>query len=92
MVATTGGGLSLQSSIAFTMATGSTTAHVTNSDCVDTLSLIARTATVLTFNEPQTANCQAGTVTFTRQGTSLAYRWLDVARLAQETGTLHKTA
>jgi hypothetical protein len=91
MVSTSGGGLALQSPITFTLVAGSTTAHETNQDCVNTLTLTRQTAAVLTFSEPQTPNCQAGTVTFTRHGTALAYRWLDVAGMAQNTGTLHRT-
>jgi hypothetical protein len=70
-------GLGLQSSIAFTFVAGATTVHETNGDCVNTLTLTASTATVLTFSEPQTAACVAGTVTFTQHGTDLAYRWTD---------------
>ena len=51
-----------------------------------TVSLTARTDAVLTFSEPQTAACVAGTVTLTRQGAGLAYRWTD--NVEQNTGTL----
>ncbi len=43
---------------------------------------------MLTFSEPQTANCVAGTVTFTRHGTGLAYRWTD--NIEQNVATLRK--
>ena len=56
--------------------------------CVNTLTLREATATVLTFDEPQTGGCVAGTVTFTRQGPHLAYRWTD--NIEQNTATLRK--
>jgi serine/threonine protein kinase len=90
MVSNSGGGLSLQSPITFTLAAGGTTANENNQGCINTLTLIKQTTTVLTFNEPQTSACEGGTVTFTRHGTDLAYRWLDVAGLAQASATLHK--
>jgi hypothetical protein len=40
------------------------------------------------FSEPQTAACVAGTVTFTRYGADLAYRWTD--NIEQNVATLHK--
>ena len=43
---------------------------------------------MLTFGEPQTAGCVAGTVTFTRHGANLAYRWTD--NIEQNTATLRK--
>jgi hypothetical protein len=43
---------------------------------------------VLTFSEPQTAACVAGTVTFTRRGASLTYHWTD--NIEQNVATLHK--
>jgi hypothetical protein len=43
---------------------------------------------VLTFSEPQTAECVAGTVTFTRRGADLAYRW--TATIEQNTATLYR--
>jgi hypothetical protein len=43
---------------------------------------------VLTFSEPQTAACVAGTVTFTRHGATLAYLWTN--NVEQNTATLHK--
>jgi len=80
--------ISLPNSISFTFATGARTAHEVNQDCVNTLTLTAATATVLTFSEPQTAACVAGTVTFTRHGAGLAYRWTD--NIEQNTATLRK--
>ena len=68
-------GVSLTNSITFTLAAGARTAHEVNQDCINTLTLSEVTATVLTFSEPQTPACVAGTVTFTRRGANLAYRW-----------------
>ena len=81
-------GVSLTNTIAFTFAAGARTAHEVNQDCVNTLTLSQVTATVLTFSEPQTAACVAGTVTFTRRGASLAYHWTD--NVEQNVATLHK--
>jgi len=67
--------ISLPNSITFTLVAGARTAHEVNQDCVNTLTLSQVTATVLTFSEPQTTSCEAGTVTFTRGGANLAYRW-----------------
>jgi hypothetical protein len=50
--------------------------------------LAEATDTVLTFDEPQAGGCVAGTVTFTRHGSNLAYRWTD--NIEQNTATLHK--
>jgi len=47
------------------------------------------TATVLTFDEPQAGGCVAGTVTFTRRGAGLAYRWTD--HIEQNTATLRRS-
>jgi len=80
--------VSLPNSISFTLATGARTAHEVNQECVNTLTLTAATATVLTFSEPQTAACVAGTVTFTRHGADLAYRWTD--NIEQNIATLRK--
>ena len=44
---------------------------------------------MLIFDEPQTGNCVAGTATFTRHGTGLAYRWTD--NIEQNTATLRKS-
>jgi hypothetical protein len=85
---TSGGTIS--NPITFTLVAGGHTAHEVNLDCVNVLTLTRATAAVLTFSEPQTPNCQAGTVTFTRRGPSLAYHWLDIAKLAQNTAILHE--
>jgi eukaryotic-like serine/threonine-protein kinase len=69
--------LGLQNSITFTLAKGGTTAQETNDGCINTLTLTQATAAVLTFNEPGNAECVGGTVTFTRQGSALAYVWTD---------------
>ena len=81
-------GVSLTNSITFTLVAGARTAHEVNQDCINTLPLSEVTATVLTFSEPQTAACVAGTVTFTRHGANLAYRWTD--NIEQNVATLHK--
>jgi hypothetical protein len=44
---------------------------------------------VLTFSEPGTGGCVAGTVTFTRHGATLAYRWTN--NVEQETATLRES-
>jgi len=85
--------IKLTNDIAFTFAAGARTIHETDQDsyggmCVNTLTLTEATATVLTFDEPQAGGCVAGTVTFTRQGDGLAYRWTD--NIEQNTATLHK--
>jgi hypothetical protein len=77
--------------ITFTLVAGGHTAREVNLDCVNVLTLTSATAAVLTFSEPQTPSCQAGTVTFTRRGPGLAYHWLDIAGLAQNTAILHKS-
>ncbi len=81
-------GPSLTNSITFTLVAGARTASEVNQDCVNTLTLTGATATVLTFSEPQTAACVAGTVTFTRHGASLAYHWTD--NVEQNVATLRK--
>ena len=44
---------------------------------------------MLTFDEPQAGGCVGGTVTFTRHGSGLAYRWTD--NIEQNTATLRKS-
>ena len=85
---------SLNNTITFTFVAAARTIHETDQDsfggnCVNTLTLREATATVLTFDEPQTGGCVAGTVTFTHRGDSLAYRWTD--NIEQNTATLHKS-
>jgi serine/threonine protein kinase len=83
-------GLVFKNAITFTMAAGGTTAAENEAGgCVNTLTLASTTATVLTFSEPQAGGCVAGTVTFTRQGAALAYRWTN--NVEQETATLRKS-
>jgi hypothetical protein len=82
-------GIGLQSSITFTIVAGATTVHETNGGCGNTLTLTASTASVLTFSEPQTAACVAGTVTFIRHGADLAYRWTD--NVEQNVATLRRS-
>jgi serine/threonine protein kinase len=81
--------VSLKNSIAFTFVAGGRTAQENNQSCVNTLTLTGATATALTFSEPQTAQCVAGMVTFTRQGANLAYRWTD--NIEQNVATLRKS-
>ena len=85
--------LGLTNNITFTFVAGERTIHETDQDsyggaCVNTLTLREAAATVLTFDEPQTGGCVAGTVTFTHRGDSLAYRWTD--NIEQNTATLRK--
>jgi eukaryotic-like serine/threonine-protein kinase len=81
-------GIGLSNPISFTFVAGARTISETNQSCVNTLTLTGQTATVLTFSEPATAQCVAGTVTFTRHGADLAYRWTD--NVEQNTALLHK--
>ncbi len=80
--------ISLTNPITFTFVAGARTAREENQDCVNTLTLTSATDTTLVFSEPQTANCVAGTTTFTRHGSSLAYRWTD--DIEQNTATLRR--
>ncbi len=80
--------LGLPNSISFTLVKGGTTAAEVNDSCTNTLTLTKATATVLTFSEPGTDQCVAGTVTFTLQDGKLAYRWTGGGE--QNTGTLSK--
>ena len=87
-------GVGLPNNVTFTFVAGARTIHETDEDsyggsCVNTLTLREATATVLTFDEPQSGGCVAGTVTFTRHGASLAYRWTD--HIEQNTATLRKS-
>jgi eukaryotic-like serine/threonine-protein kinase len=82
-------GVGLSNPITFTFVAGATTVSETNQSCVNTLTLTGKTATVLTFNEPQTLQCVAGTVTFTLHGTKLAYRWTGGGE--QNVADLHRT-
>jgi eukaryotic-like serine/threonine-protein kinase len=80
--------LGLQNSISFTLAKGGTTAAEVNGSCVNTLTLAKVTSSVLTFNEPATDLCVAGTVTFTRRDGNLAYLWTN--GVEQNAATLRK--
>jgi len=80
--------------VTFTFAAGGTTAHEVDTApagpaCVNTLTLSSATVTVLTFSEPQNAQCVAGTTTFVRHGKGLAYRWTNT--LEQNVGALHRS-
>jgi len=86
--------VALTNNVTFTFVAGARTIHETDQDsyggsCVNTLTLREATATVLTFDEPQAGGCVGGTVTFTRRGASLAYRWTD--NVEQNTATLRKS-
>ena len=80
--------LGLQNSISFTLAKGGTTAAEVNGSCVNTLTLAKVTSSVLTFNEPATDLCVAGTVTFTLKDGNLAYLWSN--GVEQNAATLRK--
>jgi eukaryotic-like serine/threonine-protein kinase len=80
--------ITLQNNITFTMAPGGNTAAEVNDSCTNTLTLTQVTAATLTFSEPGTGQCVAGTVTFTLHGQSLAYKWTD--GVEQNTATLHR--
>ncbi len=88
MAALSDSSFGLKNQISFTFAAGARTAHETDQDCVNTLTLTRATATVMVFSEPQTPACVAGTVTFTRHGSELAYRWTD--NIEQNTAVLRK--
>ncbi len=81
-------GVSLTNPITFTFVAGARTISENNQSCVNTLTLTGQTGQVLTFSEPQTVQCVAGTVTFTPHGADLAYRWTD--NVEQNTALLHK--
>ena len=82
-------GVSLTNPITFTFVAGARTISENNQSCVNTLTLTGQTGQVLTFSEPGTTQCVAGTVTFTQQSTGLAYRWTD--NIEQNTAILHRT-
>ena len=82
-------GIGLTSSITFTFTAGGRTVHEVNESCVNTLTLTQASATVLTFSEPQTAQCVAGTVTFTLHAATLEYLWAN--DVAKNTAILRKT-
>jgi eukaryotic-like serine/threonine-protein kinase len=82
-------GISLTNPITFTFAAGARTIAENNQSCVNTLTLTGQTGQVLTFSEPQTIECVAGTVTFTLDGTKLAYRWTGGGE--QNVADLHRT-
>ena len=80
--------IGLQNNISFKMAKGGSTAAEANDSCTNTLTLTKATASKLTFSEPGTLQCVAGTVTFTLQGGNLAYKWTD--GVEENTATLHR--
>jgi hypothetical protein len=84
--------VTLRDPITFTLVAGAHTAHEVNQGCVNVITLTRATDTLLTFTEPQTPACEAGTVTFTRRGAGLAYRWVDVNKLARNTAILRKSS
>jgi eukaryotic-like serine/threonine-protein kinase len=79
----------LTNDIEFTFVAGARTVPEKDQSCVNTLTLTTATDAVLTFSEPQTPACVAGTVTFTRRGANLAYRWTD--NIEQNTATLRRS-
>ncbi len=86
--------IALTNNVTFTFVAGARTVHETDQDsyggtCVNTLTLREATAAVLTFDEPQAGGCVGGTVTFTRHGAQLAYRWTD--NVEQNTAVLRKS-
>jgi hypothetical protein len=85
-------GVTLRDPITFTLVAGKRTAQEVNQDCVNVITLTRATAMVLTFTEPQTPVCEAGTATFTRSGPGLAYRWVDINKLARNTAILRKSS
>ena len=82
--------IQFQDPVTFTLVAGARTAHMVDKDCVNTLTLTGATPTVLKFDEPQTATCQAGSVTFTRRGGKLYFRWTDEPPTVQDTAVLRK--
>jgi eukaryotic-like serine/threonine-protein kinase len=81
--------VALPNSITLTLAAGGRTAHEVNQECVNTLTVTKVTDTVLTFDEPAVpGTCVAGTVTLTRKGNGLTYRWTD--NVEQNAGDLSK--
>jgi eukaryotic-like serine/threonine-protein kinase len=84
-----GTGPSLDSGITFTFTAGSRTVHEDNQTCVNTLTLTEVVPGQLTFSEPGTAECVAGTVTFRLLGGKLAYRWFN--DLAENRGLLTRS-
>ena len=83
--------MQFQDPVTFTLAAGGRTAHEVDKDCVNTLTLTGATPTVLSFDEPQTATCQGGSITFTRRGGKLYFRWTDQPPSVQDTAVLSKT-
>jgi len=92
MASTVEPGVTSRDPITFTPVAGARTAHEVNQGCVNVLTLTGAADTVLTFTEPQTPACEAGTATFTIRGPDLAYHWLDINQLAQNTAILRKDA
>jgi eukaryotic-like serine/threonine-protein kinase len=81
-------GIGLHNSISFTLAKGGTIAHEVNDGCINTLTLAKVSTSELTFSEPATAMCVAGTVTFTLQAKGLTYQWTN--GVENNTATLRK--
>jgi hypothetical protein len=79
----------LPNSITLTLPAGGRTAHEVDQECVNTLTLTTVTDAVLTFDEPDVpGTCVGGTVTLTRNGNALTYRWTD--GIEQNVGDLRK--
>jgi eukaryotic-like serine/threonine-protein kinase len=84
--------MGISNPITFTFTAGGRTVHEVDQDCVNTLTLTIATSSELTFSEPQTGNCVAGTDTFTLSGADLLYHWRDNVGLEQNSATLHRAA
>jgi hypothetical protein len=82
--------VSLPNHMILTLRTGGRTVRENNDDCVNTLTVTGATPAALTLNEPTVpGHCVGGTVTLTRHGSDLAYRWTD--NVEQNVGNLRKT-
>ncbi len=83
-------GVSLPNHMILTLRAGGRTVQENNDSCVNTLTVTSETPVTLTLNEPTVpGQCVGGTVTLTRHGSDLAYRWTD--NVEQNVGNLRKT-
>ncbi|MBV9449920.1 MAG: serine/threonine protein kinase [Streptosporangiaceae bacterium] len=83
-------GVSLPNHVVLTLRTGGRTVQENNDSCVNTLTVTSESPVTLTLSEPTVpGQCVAGTVTLTRHGSDLAYRWTD--NVEQNVGNLRKT-
>jgi hypothetical protein len=82
-------GFALPNSITLTLAAAARSGQETNESCVTPVVVIGFASGRLTLRETSvSANCVSGTVTLTRKGANLDYRWTD--GIEQNIGTLHK--